>query len=298
MKHRYYAVASGLFVILLAIGLLVAGNWLAGSKIPATRTLVIVTRGSVMGLTRGSRIFYRGLPVGRVTHLGFNPKNPNEILIHARIGENTPLVPGTTARLATSLFSSSAALSLIPPARALAGPYHPPHPFPRLLTLKPPPLSTLVDQGARGARNLAAASQALRRLLSPNEVSRIRKTLGDLDRNLVILTRIEGHVDAAARELPKTTRKLNALLGSTQKLLADSQRVPLCLRHSLAETRSLFRILAFRTLPRLDQSLDSLKGLSMNLSRLSVSLNRNPQLWLLGHAREPAGHTRDHTHPH
>ncbi len=298
MKQRYYAIASGLFVILLAVGLLIAGNWLAGGKAPATRSLVIETRGSVMGLARGSRVFYRGLPIGRVTHLGFNPKDPNEILIHARIEKSTPLVPGTSARLASSLFSSAAAISLIPPARALVGPYHAPHPFPRILTLKPPPLSTLLDQGARSARNLTAVSLALKRLLSPKEVGRIHQTLGNLDRNLVILNRIEGHVNAAARELPETTRKLNALLGSTQELLADSQRVPLSLRHSLAETRSLFRILAFRTLPRLDQSLDSLKGLSLSLSRLSTSLNRNPQLWLLGHARESTGHHRNHSHPH
>jgi phospholipid/cholesterol/gamma-HCH transport system substrate-binding protein len=295
MRHRYYAIASGLFVILLAAGLLFAGNWLAGGKVPATRPLLIETRGSVMGLARGSRIFYRGLPVGRVTHLGFNPRDPNEILIRGRIAKNTPLVPGTSARLATSLFSSAAAISLIPPARALVEPYRTPHPFPRILTLKPPSLSTLLNQGARSARNLAAVTHALRRLLSPKEVGRIHQALGDLDRNLVVLGRIEGHVNAAARELPETARKLNTLLASTQKLLVDSQAVPASLRHSLMETRSLFRILALRTLPRLDQSLDSLKGLSQNLSRLSASLNRNPQLWLLGHAREPTGHR---THPH
>ncbi len=294
MRRGYYAAASGLFVLLLAAGLVIAGNWLAGGKAPATRRLVIVTRGSVMGLAPGSRIFYRGLPVGRVDHLGFDPHDPNQIRIQARIGKNTPLVPGTVARLTTGLFSSSAAISLIPPVRTLVGPYHPPHPYPRILTLEPPPLSTLMDQGARGARNLAAATHELKRLLSPREVIRMQKTLGDLDRSLVTLTRIEGHIDAAARRLPATTRKLNALLGSTQKLVGNSEGVPLALRHSLEATQSLFRILALRTLPRLDQSLESLRGLSTNLSRLSTSLDRDPQLWLLGHARGSASPVHSH----
>lgn len=285
MKRQRYAILSALFVIGLTAGLIAMAQWLSGVKSQPMRAITIETRGSVMGLARGAPVLYRGIQAGHVTHIGFDPQDPNVILIQALIHRDTPLVPGTRAHLATSLFSSSATISLSPPAQAVHGPYHPPHPYPHTLRMSPSHLSMLVTDGATSARHLAVVTQRLETLLSPKNLATIRQTLKRLDQSLSTTQRIAYHLDQAARALPGTQRALTHLLDSTQLLVQKTGTVPAAFRHTLSATRALERALATETLPELNRSLRSLGKASANLASLSHTLDRYPQAWLLGRPR-------------
>ncbi|EQD62078.1 Mammalian cell entry related domain protein [mine drainage metagenome] len=246
-----------------------------------------------MGLAAGVPVLYRGIAAGHVTHIGFDPHNPNVIVIRVVIRKDTPLVPGTRARLATSLFSSTAMISLTPPAHAIEGSYHLPHPYPHTLRMAPSRMSTLLTSGAASARSLAVVTRRLERLLSPANLEGIRKALRGLNQSLGLVRRIEGHLDQTARALPRTQHALNQLLGSTRTLVQKSAGVPPAIRRTLGDTRALERILATDTLPQLNRTLRTLSEAASNLSALSHTLARNPQAWLLGRPGAPPG-----PHPH
>ncbi|MHB1544010.1 MAG: MlaD family protein [Gammaproteobacteria bacterium] len=289
MKRRSYAILSALFVLGLTAGLIVLAEWLSGLKSQPMHHLTILTRGSVTGLAKGAPVLYRGIAAGHVTHIGFDPQNPNLIEISAVIRKNTPLVPGTHAHLEMSLFSTSATISLTPPTPALQGAYHPPHPYPHMLWMTPMPMSTLLTNGAASARHLRVVTKRLATLLSHANELDIQASLHSLHQSLALIVRIERHLDQTAHDLPETQQTLNHLMGSTQTLVQKADRIPFAIRHSLADTRALARTLAIETLPQLDRTLRALRKAASNLSALAHTLARNPQAWLLGHRSTPPG---------
>ena len=90
----------GLFVLAGIIGTFVFGLWLAeNGKDTSTTPYIIHFEESVAGLRVGSRVSYRGIPIGFVGSIGIKPDNPQLVAVVVNIEDQYRLRQGDVASL-------------------------------------------------------------------------------------------------------------------------------------------------------------------------------------------------------
>lgn len=166
MENKSHALAAGAFVILVTALLIALAVWLMRDT-RLSNTLEFSTRESVTGLQPQAAVRYRGIAVGKVDTIEFDPKQRGNVLVSLAINQGTPITPSTFAVLGyqgvTGLAyvqldddgSSSELLDLsasIPPR----------------ITLKPSLLSKLSDQGASILIQIEETTKRLNQLLAPD----------------------------------------------------------------------------------------------------------------------------------
>lgn len=98
MENRAHALIAGIFVILLSTSVALVAMWFSGNNTKRTDYLV-VTKESVSGLNPQSAVHYRGVNIGKVEKIQFDPDNPHQILIHIAVNENVILRKSVYAQL-------------------------------------------------------------------------------------------------------------------------------------------------------------------------------------------------------
>ena len=89
------------FLVLLGISLIALfGYWLLKpTKDVEMQTYAIYFDESVLGLNLDAPVKYRGISVGKVTYLGVNPKNSEQIEVLVSVLKSTPIKTSTVAQL-------------------------------------------------------------------------------------------------------------------------------------------------------------------------------------------------------
>ncbi|MDO8299379.1 MlaD family protein [Lacisediminimonas sp.] len=98
MENKSHALMAGLFSIVLLVGAVLAGLWLnrdRESRLPYE----IATKLSIPGLNPQAAVRYRGLAVGRVDEIVFDPQTAGQILIRISILDDTPVTRSTYGTL-------------------------------------------------------------------------------------------------------------------------------------------------------------------------------------------------------
>ena len=98
MENRSYALMTGVFTIALLIATVLAGLWLNRDKTELVPYEIVTTQ-SIPGLNPQATVRYRGLEVGRVDAIVFDPKVTGQILIRLSVEEGSPITTTTFASL-------------------------------------------------------------------------------------------------------------------------------------------------------------------------------------------------------
>jgi phospholipid/cholesterol/gamma-HCH transport system substrate-binding protein len=98
MENRAYAIYAGLFVLLLGLATIVAVVWIRGDHVERIG-VDLVSHGSVPGLGIKAAVRLRGVDVGTVESIDFDPMDPRRIVVKVAVDRDAPLTRGTTARL-------------------------------------------------------------------------------------------------------------------------------------------------------------------------------------------------------
>ncbi len=98
MENRAYALAAGLFTLSLGIGVVAVALWFSGEAV-STQNYLLVSRHPVSGLNAQAPVRYRGITVGKVLSINFDPQEPRVILVEIAVRTGTPLTRGTFAQL-------------------------------------------------------------------------------------------------------------------------------------------------------------------------------------------------------
>src|SRR3954469_25967981 len=98
MENKAHAMAAGLFVVAVAALLLVLAGWLTRDT-GVRDAYEISTRESVSGLQPQAAVRYRGVDVGKVDDIGFDPKAQGHVLIKLEVDRQAPVTQGTFATL-------------------------------------------------------------------------------------------------------------------------------------------------------------------------------------------------------
>ena len=98
MENRSHALMTGFFTIALLIAAVLAGLWFNRDRTERV-PYVIATTQSIPGLNPQASVRYRGLEVGRVDDINFNPAVPGQIVLRLSVDPETPMTKTTFATL-------------------------------------------------------------------------------------------------------------------------------------------------------------------------------------------------------
>ena len=98
MENRAPALVAGLFVILLSAAVAIAAMWLSGETAEHAH-YILMSEDSVSGLNPQAAVRFRGVKVGKVEEIGFDPENSRFIQIRIGVDRNVPLTKGVFAQL-------------------------------------------------------------------------------------------------------------------------------------------------------------------------------------------------------
>ena len=98
MENRSYALMTGVFTIALLVATVLVGLWLNRDKTELSPYEIVTTQ-SIPGLNPQATVRYRGLEVGRVDEIVFDPKVTGQILIRLSVEEGSPVTTTTFASL-------------------------------------------------------------------------------------------------------------------------------------------------------------------------------------------------------
>ncbi len=165
MENKSHAFAAGAFVILVTALLVTLAAWLMRDT-RMRDTLEFSTRESVTGLQPQAAVRYRGIAVGKVDSIEFDPKTRGNVLVKLAIDKGTPITKSTYAVLGyqgvtglayVQLDDDGSSNDMVDLSASVA---------PRIV-LKPSLLSKLSDQGANILIQVEETAKRLNLLLAP-----------------------------------------------------------------------------------------------------------------------------------
>lgn len=312
MENKAHALAAGTFVLVVAALLTALALWLTRDD-TRYRIYELSSNENVSGLQPQASVRYKGVGVGKVTRIGFDPQTPSHILIEIAVSETTPVSPMTFAALGYQGVTGLAHISLDDAPTAFAALPQGPSGKPRL-PLESSPLNKLAEQGPVIFAQVQQATERLNQLLSEDnlhQLQRMMRNIGDaaaqtaqlgqrlersvtqrLDpalaavpllaqesqRTLQALQDTSARTGHAADAWSETAQRLNAPDGTLQRLNQSSEAI----------TRAAHRLNEV-TLPRLHQLSDDSSQAMRQVGQAVEELSSNPQALLYGAPLTPAG---------
>jgi phospholipid/cholesterol/gamma-HCH transport system substrate-binding protein len=302
MENKAHALAAGIFVALLSLLVLGLAAWLTrqtGVRDPYE----ISTKETVTGLQEQAPVRFRGVDVGKVTRIGFDPKVIGNVLVRMDVDRDTPLTTNSFATLSYQGVTGLAFIQLAdegkPAPRLVPNDEVPPR-----IPLRPGILSRLEENGEVILQQIQEATGRVNKLLGDTNQKRIADALENMSAAATSTRQLVGHVDttlqkkldpaldqfsvtlrgaqrtvndigATAQEFRQTAQRLNAPGGPLDRVSQGTD--------ALAATMETF---STSTLPRLNRVADETTRTVRTLDRAVDQLTENPQMLIYG--RGPA----------
>ena len=291
MEGRGYALAVGVFVIAFAAALIAAAVWL-GKDRTAYVHYTIASRQGVSGLQPEALVKLRGVTVGRVESIRFDPNDPRIILVRIAVAAGTPIAASTYAQLG---YQGITGLSYVQLEDDPAAPLSPPISAGQTIAMRP----SLFDRLAAAGPELIDKIDVV--------VDRAADLLSEDNRHS--LSRSLKNVEQASEQIGGLARKLKPGADAIEPLAADARVTLAKANEALVRIAELSDDIKHRAkaldevgraamqvgtvgkdvdaaIPQLEQLLKELSRNSRSLNRLLADLNAQPQSLLLG--RPPA----------
>ena len=216
MENKSHALAAGAFVLLVAALLAGLALWLTRDQ-TAYRYYELSSKDSVSGLQPQASVRYKGVAVGKVTRIGFDPQVSGNVLIRLAVDGSAPISDTTFATLGYQGVTGLAHIQLDDASRPLTPPPPGASGLPRL-PLKSSPLSQLAEQGPAILGQIQEVTQRVNDVLSDDNQQRFATALEQMGN-------AAGSVDALARRLQQTVdTRLDPALASVPQVAADARQ--------------------------------------------------------------------------
>lgn len=312
MENKSHALAAGIFVIVVSAMLAGLAIWLTRDN-ASYEQYEMTSRESVSGLQPQAAVRYKGVAVGKVVRIGFDPQISGNVLIRIAVNEQAPISPTTFASLGYQGVTGLAHI-LLDDARVPL-PVLPPGPsgLPRL-PLKPSPFGQLAEQAPAILSRVEEATKRLNQLLGDDNQQHVRDALGnialaagqiatlaktldttvkqridpalaavpalaqDARGTLQALQQAGSQTATAATEVANTVKRINAPGGALEQITQSTQ--------SLAHAADT---LATTTLPRVNRTTEEASRAARQLGRLAGAASDNPQIFIYGTGQIPPG---------
>jgi phospholipid/cholesterol/gamma-HCH transport system substrate-binding protein len=291
MENKAHAMAAGLFMLAVAVLVVVLAGWLTrdtGLRDPYE----ISTRESVSGLQPQAAVRYRGVDVGKVNSIGFDPKSQGNVLIRLEVDRDAPVTKDTFASLGYQGVTGLAFVQLDDEG----------HPAPKLkaesgqaprIPLRPGLIQKLTEKGEALIDKADVAIGRINQLLGDANQKRVSTALENLGTAASSVSQLSQRLDSTVQtrldpalaeakttlqsvrsssdEFGRTARRLNAADGPMDRLAEGTQ----ALSHAADSFNSA-------TLPRVNRMTDEASRAVRLLGRTVSNIGDNPQSLIYG----------------
>jgi phospholipid/cholesterol/gamma-HCH transport system substrate-binding protein len=306
MENKAYALAAGLFLLLLGLGLAATVAWFQGDR-TARVHYVVVSRTGVPGLNLKAPVKLRGVEVGHVESIAFDPADARQILVGIAVDEAAPVSASAYAQLGLQGVTGLSFVGL--EEGDASGPLQRAAPGARLL-LRPTLLDRLAESGPGLVAGFAETADRLNKLLSDSNRGQLGQALAQFNQTSAEAARLLAALQPGAKALPgllqdadaavlranAALRQIEALADDGRTLAQDLHRRAAVLEQLeaaaaqvQATSRNLELALVGDTPQRTRPLLSDISAASRSVERAANELGEQPQSLLFGRSAQPPG---------
>lgn len=327
MENKAHALLAGTFVLLLGLAMVLATIWLTSDD-GTYETYELSSANPVTGLQVQATVRYKGVSVGKVQYIGFDPYIPGNVLVRIQVEESTPLTPNTYASLnfqgvtGLSFVQLDDAESPLPMIRT-GEEKHP------RLPLKESQLSAFMNQLPEIMGQAKEVASRANRLLADDNLENISSTIRNLDAATAkasdsidsLQQSIDDRLNPALERFPALTRDMRssfntmadsattvkktfkkfgkvadgvqAQMESEKGMVANInggvQSLTVTAREMSDTAGEVADSINHRLIPQVQVMADETSQTLQEINRASSTLSENPQALVFGHGDIPAG---------
>ena len=278
-------IAAGIFAILLVAG---------GGTSDNTKNFRIYFTGNVTGLKEGSKVHFRGIPVGEVTEIGFFKNNTELIEVHIKVKQNTPVKAKTVAEVETQLLGGSASVLLRGGDKdeLRGGDKDEPNLLPKkgedyaVLQGVPSDIAQITSDAKTALANIARVAGKIEDILDKNNRKEIAKALKS--------------ANTLMESADKTVKRVGELAHTADKFVKDlrpaAQKLPDAIKTFTATGNEARKLLKENRRPLRDFTASGLQEFSLFLvdarrfvrsfNRVLIKLENDPSGFLFGNQQK------------
>ena len=198
MENKAHAMAAGIFVVLMSALVLGLAAWLTRDT-GVRDTYEISTRETVTGLQPQAPVRFRGVDVGKVASIGFDPKAVGSVLVRMEIDRDTPLTRDTFATLSYQGVTGLAFIQLADEGRP-APRLVPNDEVPPRIPLRPGLLARLEEKGEVILERVEEVTTRMATLLGDPNQKRIAAALENMSQAASSTNQLVGNLNTTVRQ--------------------------------------------------------------------------------------------------
>ena len=312
MENKSHAFAAGLFVLVVTALVVGLGVWLTRDR-GNYQSYELSSGEGVAGLQPQAAVRYKGVSVGRVTHIGFDSQASGNVLIRSAVSVDAPITPTTFAVLGYQGVTGLAYVLLDDAGEPYPAIAPGPSGLPRL-PLRTSPFTQLFDQGPAILSRVQEATERINQVLSDDNQRLLRELLANTGQAAGSVHTLSQRLDATVQQrldpalaaLPPLAREatgalqsmrqageqvsgMAAEIGQTAKRInAPGGTLEQTERGAQALAQAVERF-GTTTLPRMERAADETARAARLTGRAASSLGENPQGILYGPGRGQPG---------
>lgn len=293
MENKAHALIAGLFTLLMLAAAILIGMWLNRDRVEWV-PYQIATKLSVPGLNPQAAVRYRGLDVGKVDDITFDPLEVGQILVHLSIRPDTPITQSTFATLGYQGVTGIAYVQLDDDG---SRPVRVPSSEENVARIEMRP--SLFDQvQTRGLAILQQTEEVAKRvndLLKPDNQKKMFDAFDNVSKAATALETIPRQLEPTLQKLPAVTAQAQQTLQSLNGLATDARALTNNLNtmttslqgpngalanfnSAAAQVRAVAERLEHETLPVINDARTSIRAFNRTLD----SWRERPQSVLFG----------------
>ncbi|WP_332879037.1 MlaD family protein [Massilia sp. S19_KUP03_FR1] len=301
MENRSHALMTGIFTLVLLAAAVLAGLWFNRDRTERIPFQIATTQ-SIPGLNPQAAVRYRGLEVGRIDEIVFDPRATGQILIKLSVDTGSPITTTTFASLGyqgvtgiafIQLDDDSTGSPLLPSSEKQVA----------RIPLRPGLLDQIEKRGLAILNRTEHITDSLDKMLNPENAAKITKAIDNIGNAAEAFAAIPARLEPTISRIPAITAKFDRDLDSFgsattnvasaakryEDLAASLQapdgainRLNSTLTRVSASVDGVTSNLELQTLPHLTAMTDEAKLSLRAVKRTANSLTDRPQSILFG----------------
>ncbi|HKZ11751.1 MAG TPA: MlaD family protein [Rhodanobacteraceae bacterium] len=308
MENRAHAIVAVVFLLVFSAGAILVYYWLA-DRPDEPLAYEIVTSQSVGGLAEQSDVRFKGLLVGHVAKLGFDPDDRSRVVMRLQLKRDAYVTHATYAVVAMQGLTGGSELEL-KLGKGSRAPLATSDKHPAQIPMHQSLLDFLASSARKDMQDLQDVLASARKVLDSDNRQHIAASLQQIDTATRKLAVIEAQLPALLDNVQHSVVQSHALIAHADALVRDAQtpvrdaaKLETSIQALAESSRQLSDKFNSQTVPNVDTLSESLLRTSRQLDEVLGELKAKPQSLIFGPPRHPpgpgepgfnGGHDKDH----